>query len=243
MHHNDFLSFYAPRPRLAPDAVPDPYLEIAKAGGRPGAVIEYPWSSFAGLRTPYLYQEVHGRRVQVSGPQRLLFVPVLALANVGARPGGLLRERRRFLVVHLHSPARKTVSSSAEEERLGEREMRPDLRRTLRTQAEAMVQALTGLWGAPTWSSPGLRVWDLELACRRGWGCVSRATARVSSPPGPGSRPPRLGLRGAATDDIYVTYRYAWNLAHGLGFTFNPGERVFGLTDPGVGLLLALSTG
>jgi hypothetical protein len=45
---------------------------------------------------------------------------------------------------------------------------------------------------------------------------------------------------GKATDDIYVTYRYAWNLAHGLGFTFNPGERVFGLTDPGVGLLLAL---
>jgi arabinofuranosyltransferase len=46
---------------------------------------------------------------------------------------------------------------------------------------------------------------------------------------------------GQATDDIYVTYRYAWNLAHGLGFTFNPGERVFGLTDPGVGLLLALA--
>jgi len=46
---------------------------------------------------------------------------------------------------------------------------------------------------------------------------------------------------GKATDDIYVTYRYAWNLAHGLGFTFNPGERVFGLTDPGVGLLLALA--
>jgi hypothetical protein len=44
---------------------------------------------------------------------------------------------------------------------------------------------------------------------------------------------------GKATDDIYVTYRYAWNLAHGLGFTFNPGERVFGLTDPGLGLLLA----
>ncbi len=46
---------------------------------------------------------------------------------------------------------------------------------------------------------------------------------------------------GKATDDIYVTYRYAWNLAHGLGFTFNPGEKVFGLTDPGVGLLLALA--
>ncbi|HTQ79099.1 MAG TPA: hypothetical protein VMM92_03820 [Thermoanaerobaculia bacterium] len=44
---------------------------------------------------------------------------------------------------------------------------------------------------------------------------------------------------GRATDDIYVTYRYAANLARGQGFTFNPGERVFGLTDPGVGVLLA----
>ena len=42
-----------------------------------------------------------------------------------------------------------------------------------------------------------------------------------------------------APDDFFVTYRYAWNLAGGNGFVFNPGERVFGLTDPGLGLLLA----
>ena len=46
----------------------------------------------------------------------------------------------------------------------------------------------------------------------------------------------RLG--GWAPDDFYITYRYARNLARGLGFVFNPGERVFGTTDPGVGLLL-----
>jgi arabinofuranosyltransferase len=46
-------------------------------------------------------------------------------------------------------------------------------------------------------------------------------------------------VAGRALDDIYVTYRYARNLADGLGFVFNPGERVFGVTDPGVGLLLA----
>jgi arabinofuranosyltransferase len=44
---------------------------------------------------------------------------------------------------------------------------------------------------------------------------------------------------GLATDDIYNTSRYAANLAAGAGFVFNPGERVFGLTDPGVGLVLA----
>lgn len=41
-------------------------------------------------------------------------------------------------------------------------------------------------------------------------------------------------------DDMYITFRYAWNLAHGDGFVWNPGERVFGLTNPGHGLVLAL---
>ena len=46
-------------------------------------------------------------------------------------------------------------------------------------------------------------------------------------------------LSGLAQDDFFITYRYAWNLAAGNGFVFNAGERVFGLTDPGIGLLLA----
>jgi hypothetical protein len=46
-------------------------------------------------------------------------------------------------------------------------------------------------------------------------------------------------LAGQAADDIYITYRYAYNLAHGRGLVFNPGERVFGVSDPGVAILLA----
>lgn len=49
-------------------------------------------------------------------------------------------------------------------------------------------------------------------------------------------------LAGRSYDDFYITYRYAWNLAAGHGFVFNPGERVFGTTAPGFGLLLALLT-
>ena len=48
-----------------------------------------------------------------------------------------------------------------------------------------------------------------------------------------------LRYRGWTVDDFYITYRYAGNLAAGRGFVFNPGERVFGLTDPGLGLALA----
>lgn len=35
-----------------------------------------------------------------------------------------------------------------------------------------------------------------------------------------------------AAEDAYITYRYARNLALGLGLVFNPGERVMGFTSP-----------
>ena len=47
-------------------------------------------------------------------------------------------------------------------------------------------------------------------------------------------------FRGMAVDDFFITFRYAQNLAAGAGFVFNPGEHVFGLSEPGIGLLLAL---
>jgi hypothetical protein len=47
-------------------------------------------------------------------------------------------------------------------------------------------------------------------------------------------------------DDAYITFRYARNLVEGLGFVYNPGERVLGTTTPLYTLLLAglaLATG
>lgn len=46
-------------------------------------------------------------------------------------------------------------------------------------------------------------------------------------------------IGGEALDDFFITYRYAQNLAAGRGLVFNPGERVFGTTAPGLALLLA----
>ncbi len=45
-------------------------------------------------------------------------------------------------------------------------------------------------------------------------------------------------VQGRAVDDVFITYRYAQNLASGNGFVFNRGERVFGVTEPAVGLVL-----
>ena len=41
-------------------------------------------------------------------------------------------------------------------------------------------------------------------------------------------------------DDPFITYRYAANLQHGLGFVYNPGERALSTTTPLFTLLLAL---
>ena len=47
----------------------------------------------------------------------------------------------------------------------------------------------------------------------------------------------------ANVDDAYITFRYAQNLSHGFGFTYNPGEWVLGTSAPLYGLLLAAMRG
>ncbi len=48
-----------------------------------------------------------------------------------------------------------------------------------------------------------------------------------------------LGHWSRVVDDAYITVRYAWNLVHGQGPVFNPGERVEGFSNPTWLLLLA----
>lgn len=44
---------------------------------------------------------------------------------------------------------------------------------------------------------------------------------------------------GFIRDDAFITFRYAKNLADGLGFVYNPGEHVYGTSSPGFALLMA----
>ncbi|MFT5195159.1 MAG: hypothetical protein ACI9EW_000739 [Cellvibrionaceae bacterium] len=41
-------------------------------------------------------------------------------------------------------------------------------------------------------------------------------------------------------DDAFITFRYAQNLANGIGFVYNPGEWVLGTTAPAYGLLVSI---
>jgi len=48
-----------------------------------------------------------------------------------------------------------------------------------------------------------------------------------------------IRYRSFSFDDAYITYRYARNIASGLGFVYNQGEHVLGTTTPLYALLLA----
>jgi hypothetical protein len=52
----------------------------------------------------------------------------------------------------------------------------------------------------------------------------------------------RLHQPPNTVDDAYITFRYARNIASGVGFVYNPGERVLGTTTPAYALLLALAS-
>src|SRR5918993_5191083 len=43
-------------------------------------------------------------------------------------------------------------------------------------------------------------------------------------------------------DDAMISMRYAWNLSHGFGLVWNPGEYVEGYTNPLMTLLMSLPT-
>jgi hypothetical protein len=49
----------------------------------------------------------------------------------------------------------------------------------------------------------------------------------------------RLHQPPNTVDDAYITFRYARNIASGVGFVYNAGERVLGTTTPAYTLLLA----
>lgn len=49
------------------------------------------------------------------------------------------------------------------------------------------------------------------------------------------------GLRSPLSfDDAYITFRYARNISRGIGFVYNPGQRVLGTTTPLYTIVLAL---
>ncbi len=175
LHHNDFVGFYKPRPALPAGAAPDFYRQLHGE-----TVVEFPWTFiWEANRAFYLYQEVHGGRVIVSTPQRLLFQPGLALRNaVAPEPGAICRSGARYLIVH-RAEAREE-DGIAPDGRLADEDGQA-LRRLLREEAARLGERVKREWGPAVYADGVLRAWDLRAACSRSQGAPQKATPAASA--------------------------------------------------------------
>jgi hypothetical protein len=155
-HHNDYMTFMWPRPKLGPRQVPDFYRTLA-ASEEPDAILEYPWMAVWRVnRAFYLYQEVHGRQVVVAPARALLADGRLAFRNmVPGTPEGFLASRARWLVVHRNL--------AQEESKIPPPAMLDRRFRDLfRTFGRRMTVQLVQDWGRPDYLDRRIAVWDLD---------------------------------------------------------------------------------
>jgi len=160
MHHNDMVAFALPRATAPPGGVPRPYLAL---GGPPGsAIVELPWPPVWDFgRCFYVYQEVHGLRVEVAAAAGAPPAGRLRLRNrVSPEPAALLASGARWVVVHR--------DLAMEEERLAvpagappPRRMPAPLAAELAAVGERSAAGLAAAWGPPALADAAVAVWDL----------------------------------------------------------------------------------
>ncbi len=180
LHHNDFVGFYKARRQAPAAAVPAFYRRLR---GEP--IVELPWVyPWESNRTFYLYQQVHGGRVVVATPQRILFRPPLALRNaVALEPAAFCGSGARYLVVHRN--VAREEDRLAPGGRISDVEVKRPLRLMLRESAGKLVTRLRGEWGEPVYADRWLRVWDLPAVCGGGTqrtAAAASARAATASP-------------------------------------------------------------
>jgi hypothetical protein len=159
--HNDFVGFHAPLEALPPGPVPDFY---EHTGGE--TVLEVPWLyPWDSNRIFYVYQEIHGGRVVVGTPQRVLLRAPVAMRNaVAPEPEAFCRSGARYVVVH-RNVAREEDRLEPGGGPVSEAEIPAASRRMLREIGTGLSNRLEKQWGAPAFADRQIRVWDLRRSC------------------------------------------------------------------------------
>ncbi len=179
-HHNDFVGFYRARRQAPAEAIPAFYRRL-----RGETLVELPWVyPWESNRTFYLYQQIHGGRVVVATPQRILFRPPLALRNaVALDPEAFCGSGARYVV--LHRNVAREEDRLAPGGRISDVEVARPLRLLLRESAGRLAVRLQREWGEPVYADRWLRVWDLAAVCGGGTqrtGAAAGAKAATASP-------------------------------------------------------------
>lgn len=167
-HHNDLVSFDAPRLGVDPAQQPRLHASLAREGAP--AVIEIPWHPWWTFsRLAAADQFLHGGRVLVSGRVAELADPRVTFRNfVPLEPGALERSGARWVVVHLDLEAEQARLLETPDDALDEvpADLRDRVWSGLRRVAADTAQRLEAVWGPPDHAEPGIRAWRLPRSAR-----------------------------------------------------------------------------
>lgn len=159
--HNDMLGFFCPPARIAPEAVPRFYKQVA--AGQPGAtVLEHPWFPWwSYTKVYYLYQEAHGQDVVLSSIRPIPGAERVRFRNM-VRPHAedFLASRARYLVVHTDLPAEEARALPHCWPTVDH--VLPQHQHEILQSGRRMARRLTDTWGEPDFSEQGILVWDLD---------------------------------------------------------------------------------
>lgn len=174
LHHEDFLAFHRPLPKLPEERIPRFYRRLAReavgeggAGG--GAILELPSFPEGENRALHRYQDLHRREVLLTVTDPALNDPRFDFRNrVRLDPAAVLASRARYLVVHrdLGAEERAVELPPGVPNVWGARQR--NLSRHFRQVAIGFPRRAAPLLGAPDESYARLLVWDLDRVRRRG---------------------------------------------------------------------------
>ena len=163
VHHDDFLAYHRPLPRLRVDRIPAFYRDLAPgSGGRVEAILELPTYPEGDNRAVHRYQDRHRRQVLVSTPTPDLNDRRLAFrTRVVPQPGPILTSGARYLVVHRDLEAEELAVELPPGVPRGWNRRQQNLSAHFRRVGTATAERLTAAWGPPDWQDSQVVVWDL----------------------------------------------------------------------------------
>jgi hypothetical protein len=162
-HHDDYVLFCCPRAALADADIPPFYAQIAPGPAEP-PIVEYPWSAWVSWQSLYVYQRLHRRDVLISTDEDEPRDRRLGLRNaIDPFPPAILASRGGWLVVHLDADAEsRRIQQPGCAGRPKRAIRRAGLQRSLRDQAQRMLERARAAWGAPDYADAAIVAWDLD---------------------------------------------------------------------------------
>lgn len=175
VHHEDFVAFHRPLPKLPEEWMPRFYRRLARTAAGPdgrgdGApILELPSFPDGENRALHRYQDLHRQDVLLATTDPALNDPRFDFRNrVRLDPEAVLASRARYLVIHLDLEAEELAVELPEGVSDAWLERQRNLSRLFRRVGAVFPRRAAPVLGAPDERYARLLVWDLDRIRREG---------------------------------------------------------------------------